>query len=227
MNNIPPQTTQEQSVLSLIRKIHSGSLDPHLINIDDRRRCVEHLSGEGYSTAEIAEVLKASERTIARDRSAIREANAMEQDPALVPEIVGHLVRQGELAVARIRRVTRDAATPPAARIDGEKACWTIARELVDALQRLGYLPIAATEIKGELMHLHLDSLPDAAAMQEEVTRLRLIANESGIADPAIQAQMVGIERTVMRLGLIDQVEGLQQALLPPQQEGSPDDVSN
>ncbi len=35
MNNIPPQTTQEQSVLSLIRKIHSGSLDPRLINIDD------------------------------------------------------------------------------------------------------------------------------------------------------------------------------------------------
>ena len=131
------------SVLSLIRRLRDGTLTPGSLDSENRRRCVEHLTGEGYSLTEIGEILSVSERTIARDRKAIRRANALTPDPQLADEMVGHLVREAEVSVSRIRRITREKSTPSSARIDGERACWTIAKDLVETLQRLGYLPTA------------------------------------------------------------------------------------
>ncbi len=106
----------DRSVLSVIRDIQQGALAPRSLGVEDRRRCVEHLTGEGYSLAEIAEILKVTERTIARDRSAVRRSNAIECDEDLTGEMVGQLVKQADTTINRIRRVTRDSGTPPAAR---------------------------------------------------------------------------------------------------------------
>ncbi len=154
----------ERSVLDLIRGLQSGSTSGASLTPGDRRRCVEHLSAEGYSAAEISDILKVSQRTIARDRTVIRQHNALERDPKLTAEMVGYLVQQAEQGVSRIRRVIRDSHTSPGVKIDGERACWLITKELVERLQSLGYLPTAATEIRGELTH-HVQHLPGFAQM--------------------------------------------------------------
>ncbi len=167
----------DRSVLSLMRDIQQGRLAPRSLGVEDRRRCVEHLTGEGYSLAEIAEILKVTERTIARDRSAVRQSNAIERDNDITGEMVGQLVKQADTTINRIRRVTRDSETPPATRIEGEKACWVITRDLIQKLQALGYLPNAPQEIRGQMTH-HVEHLPAFGQMNEEVTRLELIVNQ-------------------------------------------------
>ena len=173
----PTHNGNDRSVLSVMRDIQQGALAPRSLGVEDRRRCVEHLTGEGYSLAEIAEILKVTERTIARDRSAVRRSNAIERDEDITDEMVGQLVTQADTTINRIRRVTRDGDTPPAARIEGEKACWIITRDLVQKLQSLGYLPNAPQEIRGQITH-QVEHLPAYGQMNEEVIRLELIVNQ-------------------------------------------------
>ncbi len=204
----------DRPVLSIIRDIQRGEVNPKSLPIEDRRRCVEHLTGEGYSVAEIAEILKVTERTIARDRAAIHEANAIERDPKLTGEMVGQLITQAETSIHRIRRVTRERDTPPSVRIDGEKACWTVARDLIQRLQALGYLPSAPQEIRGELIH-RLDQLPGFGHMKDEVARLEVIVTSHAIGDderPLLE-KLAEVKDQVMRGALHEEITAIEQRL--------------
>lgn len=207
-------SSEHQSVLAVIRSIQGGGLDPMSLGVEDRRRCVEHLTAEGYSTVEIAEILKVSERTIARDRTAIRQANAIQRDPALVEQMVGQLVQQAETTISRIRRVTRERETPPSVRINGEKACWTVARDLIQRLQALGYLPSAPMEIRGELKH-QVQQLPGFGHMKDEVARLEVIVTSHAIGDderPLLE-QLAEIKDQVTRGALHEEITAIEQRL--------------
>ncbi len=205
-------TGSDRSVLSVIRDIQQSALDPRSLGVEDRRRCVEHLTGEGYSLAEIAEILKVTERTIARDRSAVRQSNAIERDENITGEMVGQLVFQADTTINRIRRITRDSETPPATRVEGEKACWVIARDLIQKLQSLGYLPNAPQEIRGQMTH-QVEHLPAFGQMNEEVSRLELIVNqhvEAGEADqqPLLE-QLASVKEQVARGVLHEQITSI------------------
>ncbi len=71
----------EERTFALMKQIQSGQLDPKCIGTTSRRQVVMTMINDGYSTAEIAEILKVSDRTIERDRKAIRESNAVTRDP--------------------------------------------------------------------------------------------------------------------------------------------------
>lgn len=190
---------EQPSVLSLIRRIQNGSLVAKTLSTPDRRSCVEHLTGEGYSAVEIAEVLKTSERTIFRDRRAIQEANAVRKDPKLVEQMVGRLMQDAELAISRIRRVVRDKQTPAVVKVDGERACWRITSELIQGLQSLGYLPTAAQQLQADLTH-HLGAPQDAAALQAEIDRIQTLYIECRPDDVGGQQQIGQLGRLVSEL---------------------------
>ena len=212
MQRNPPDQDQWSSALSLIRAIREGAISPTGLNPEDRGRCVEHLSAEGYSVVEISEILKVSERTIARDRAAIRQHNALKRDPKLTAEMVGYLVQQAEQAVGRIRRVTRDARTSAAVKIDGERACWLTSKELVERLQSLGYLPTAPTEIRGELTH-HVQHLPGFDQLQQEVARLELIFNDKAVDEQPLLEELSAIKDEVGRGALSERIEAVSARL--------------
>lgn len=213
-----------RSVIALIRNIQQGALAPKTLAVEDRQRCVEHLTGEGYSVAEIAEILQVSDRTIARDRSDIRQANALDRDPALVGPMVGHVVQQAGHCIERIRRITRNREIPAATRIDGERHCWEIEKGLIACLQSLGYLPKAATEIHGDLTH-HIEALPGFTQMQEEVARIELILATTGIAsDEELLVQLATIRDQVNRGALVEQIALLETRA--NEKEDSDDDSS-
>ena len=178
----PESDAEHFSVLDVLRKIQTGSLDPSQLAPGDRRVCVVHLSGEGYSVVEMAQVLKTSERTIARDRKAIQEANAIERSPQLAAQMVGKLMGEAELAISRIRRFTRDGKTPPATKVEGERACYQIVSDLFQRLQHAGYIPTAAQKISAQVLHVEADG--DLAGLQDEWRRVEGIGNELGIEDP-------------------------------------------
>lgn len=94
-------------VLTLIKQIKENKIDPAVLSAADRRRCVEVLWGEGYTVAEIAQILKRAERTIHRDRSELRAAHALHVHPQFAAQMAGELIRQAEGSAGRLRRIAR------------------------------------------------------------------------------------------------------------------------
>ncbi len=213
----PTEREDRPTVLSVIRGLQSGAIEPKGLSIDARRACVEHLTGEGYSIVEIAEILKASERTVARDRRAIHEANAIQRDPRLVEEIVGRLAREAELSISRMRRVTREKRTPASVKVDAEHRCYQVFSDLVQSLQRLGYLPTAAHEIRTDLTH-HVDDPPGFDEMLTEISQLELVIEKESDGD--IQRRLNEIKKNMAQYAAHEQIEQITDSI---QQENEAD----
>ncbi len=118
--------SKELRCLDILQGIKEGTTDPVSLLPYHRRLLVSLLIAEGQSTAEIAHLLKVSDRTIERDKKAIREENAISQDPELANIIAGRLVDEAQICIQRIRKFERDNNCPPAAKIEGEKGCFHI-----------------------------------------------------------------------------------------------------
>lgn len=173
-----PNVAEPRGVLKLLGQIKAERLAPASISVEERRQCVMHLSAEGLSVPEIAGLLQTSDRTIARDRQAIRKAQALEPDTKLIGLVAGRLVNEADTCVARIRRVTRDKDAPHAARIDGERVVFEIVDRLTHRLQSLGLLPSAVQRVEASLTH-RLGTEISLAEIQAEAARLADIEQQS------------------------------------------------
>ena len=191
--------------LALLREIESGEVEPKCVSASDRRRLVAFLIGDGYSTAEIAQILQVADRTVERDKKAIREANAITRDPQLVGQMVGRLMGEAELSVQHIRKAVRDKMVSPAVKVDAEQRCYQIVSDLVQSMQRLGYLPTAAQKVEADLTH-HVGEVPDFGTLQAEIRRVRRICQDSGGEVPAGVALL---ERQIVQADLATRVEDL------------------
>lgn len=196
--------------LELIRRLRQGELEPSSLSAEARRSCVECLTSEGCSVAEIAGVLKTTERTIARDRARIREANALRRDPALTDQMAGRLVTEADASIARLRRLSRDKDAPHAARVEAERACWAISRDLVASLQRLGHLPTAATVVQADL---RVEAVPPREALDEELRELELVLTRSGLNDETLNAGLADLKDLSTRLALSEGIRAASEAL--------------
>ena len=70
----------DNGTISLLRRIESGIVDPKSLAVPDRRQLVGFLMADGYSTAEMGQILQFADRTIERDKKAVRESNAIARD---------------------------------------------------------------------------------------------------------------------------------------------------
>ena len=181
--------------MSLVRKLHEGALAPSSVSTDSRLVCVEYLTNEGYSAEEIAEIFKVSSRTINRDRREIRESHAVVRDPALVGQQVGQLMQQADLAIQRLRRIGKESNCPAAVKVEAERGAWSVTREVVEALQSLGYLPTAAQELRADMTH-HLGTPQSLEQTLGELKELRLLIEQSGSHQDA-HSQLVHLETTL------------------------------
>jgi len=200
-----PRDTGERT-LGLLQKIQAGTVDPKCVRPAERRLIVSYLMADGYSTADMAQILKVSDRSIERDKKAIREANALSADPELAEQMVGRLVYEAELSIQRIRKAARDKNTPPAVRIEAEHRCYQIESDLIASLQRLGYLPIATPRLQADFTH-NIGQIPDFAQIQAEVQRLRQITGETQGTDPKVIEQLNEIETQLGQTELVSKIE--------------------
>jgi transposase-like protein len=169
------------SVLELIRRIKSGAVNRKGLSVEDRRACVQHMSLEGMTVPEIAQVLGVGDRTIRRDRKAIQQANALDPDPNLVYEMAGRLWQEAEASRARIRQITRSGETDPSDRIEGERVSFDILDKLMARLQSLGMLPTSSQKVEAELTH-HLGDQPSLEEIQSEAQRMQQFEQPSEVS---------------------------------------------
>lgn len=208
-------------MLALIREINSGQMSGANLSAADRRRCVEHLTAEGYSVAEIAEIFKVAERTINRDRDAIKQANSLKFRPELVGEMAGQVVRTAELAMAQLRRLARERDAPAAVRAEASRSMFTICREMVQTLQQLGYLPTAPARVLAHVtgqMAMNGDvnddgsgsnGVPNLAQIQDESRRLRACLGSAPDAAKPLLDDLERVESECQRLGLAARVQSV------------------
>jgi hypothetical protein len=163
---------------------------------------------DGYATADMAQILKVSDRSVERDKKAIRETNALAAEPELVEQMAGRLVCEAELSIQRIRKAARDKNTPQAVKVDAEHRCYQIVSDMIGSLQRLGYLPTATARLQADLTH-NIGQFPDFAQMQAEVQRLRQITGESQRTDPQLTEQLNQIETQLVKVKLLNQIENI------------------
>jgi len=206
----------KSTVLTTIRALQSGSTTGKHLSKDDRQACVEHLTNEGYSLPEIADIFKMSERTIARDRKAIQEAHALEHDPKLAPIMVGRLICEMEICIQRIRRAARDKDALPADRIQSEFGVFKIIHDAIQLLQRLGYLPTAAQKLEASLKH-DFDALPPLTDLLQEVKRLEIVAEQN--QDGELVKKLTDLKKLTGHAHLAVEVAELTQPSQPMEPE--------
>lgn len=131
-------------VLKLVSQLRQGVIDARNLSLEDRRAAVSVLVAEGYSSHEIAMILKLSDRTIERDRAAIRKAYAVQPDNTGADQMIGELKRQAELALHRLQRAVRDRADGPPVtphhRIRAALHCYYIYDRLTRTLLHAKYI---------------------------------------------------------------------------------------
>ena len=209
-----PQPSDDKSsdsgerTLSLLQKIQAGAVDPKCIRPAERRLIVSYLMSDGYCTADMAQILKVSDRSIERDKKAIREANILAAEPELVEQIAGRLVCEANLSIQRIRKATRDKKTKTAVKIDAEHRCYQIVSDMICSLQRLGYLPIATARLQADFTH-NIGEIPALTQMQAEVQRLKQITGEVQKTDPQLTEQLNEIETQLVKVKLADKIENI------------------
>ena len=145
--------------IALLQKIKNGQFEANSIEKAKRMLLVPFLMAEGQTTAEIAHILKVSDRTIERDKKAWREEIAITKNPKLVEQMVGRLMYETELSIQVLRKVQKDKDASPADKIEAERTGNQIRYQLFKMMQSLGYLPTAAQKIEADLTHHAASSL--------------------------------------------------------------------
>ncbi len=199
----------ETDTLTLLEKIRSKALSPKSIGYENRRQVLQYLAAEGYSTPEAAKILEVSDRTIERDKKAIREGNAIEPDPKLAGQMVGRLAGEAELAIQQIRKVIRDREAPHAVKVDGHHRCFQILCELTRRLQSLGYLPTASQTFEADLTHF-IDQPPSFDEMAVEAESIHESLSVSGDADEETLQQLSEFQELTLRFGASEKLTTLQ-----------------
>ncbi len=207
-------TTGKPRAIDLLQKIKAGHTDPESIRKVDRHLIVEMLMADCATVPEIAKILVVSERTVKRDKKEIRAANAIERDPNLVGQMVGRLSTEVDTATQRIRRAIRDPRATPAVKVDGEHRCYQIFSDFFRHLQRIGFVPTAVQEIRGDLTH-HFAEPPAFDEIQKEAARIEQIARDVGAVDPQTTALIVEMRDQMARLALGEKLEKLSDAVAP------------
>jgi len=204
--------SEPPSPIALLRELQSGSLSPAMLTPESRRACVEHLTSDGYSAGEASEVLKVSMRTVYRDLAQIREANAIRRDPGLVDQFVGELVQQARQSISRLRRITRERDCPHPTRVEAERNAWTVAREMTETLQRLGFLPTAAQEIRADLTH-RVEGPPSFDELHAQIETLEVVLQQAGRSDPNSLTGLGELKRELARFRAGEKLDLLTQAI--------------
>lgn len=201
----PNEAPDETGVLDLLQQVRSGKVTGKQLPVASRRMIVSLLAAEGYSGPEIAKVLGVSDRTIERDRQAIRESLALQRDPKFVEQTAGRVANEAELVIQRMRRVAREKDVSPAVRVDAEHRCMQVLIESVRSLQSLGYLPQAAQRLQAELMH-GVALLPTMDDLSTEVDRLAKIGESGGVSKQQI-AELREIPERALLTAKVDDVK--------------------
>lgn len=201
------------SPISLVKAIQNGQVNAKGLSIQDRQMCVEYLANQGGSTAEIAEVLKVSDRTVRRDMGQIREKNAVEPDEGFTARFAGQILQDRQFAVDGLKRLSRDRSCPHHVVMQAYLGICNINKGTAEMLQSFGYLPGYGMLNTDGNFHL-----PDPEDLIAEFASLKGSIENGGIADATTAQEIADIEKAITILSTSNKIKQVQSKIVEHQE---------
>lgn len=203
-------TDDAAPVLTLIKQIKENKLDPVVLSTEDRRRCVDVLWSEGYTVAQNAQILQRGERTIYRDRAALRSTHALRVHPRFALEMAGELMRQAEISISRLRQIARESGASAMERSMAENFAFNAYRAMIATLQSMGYLPRVATGVVARVVGAaDGDAIPTYDELAKRLEELECVDKELGPRDLKLQKRRLVLKELVKRGRTAAEIEQL------------------
>jgi len=209
-NEAPQQ--EEQPILSIIQQIKDRQIDPRVIQKEVRQACVEVLYSEDYSLHTIAQILRRSEKTVARDLEVIRERHALSPDISLVKKVVGELVWKSRRDREFLVRLSNHADASVTDRIQARVAACEVEFKLIKVLQSLGYLPTEPQQLVGNIVH-HLEAAEGRTyeELKAQLTEIEQVAQQTGSLTADLAGEIERVRQEIHREEITSQVKQLEQ----------------
>lgn len=128
------------SAAELVARLHDGRLRPGDLSASQRQQCVDYLTFEGFSSSDIAQLMHICERTVRRDRAAVRRENAIHPDLNLGDELLGEFQQVVMCANQRLIRLVRDERIAPNSRLWAESVIVQNFQRFIETTHRLHYM---------------------------------------------------------------------------------------
>lgn len=199
------KSKDEAGSLALLQQIRNGDIKPKSLAPSQRRLLVSMLLNEGQSSSEIAQLLDVSDRTIERDRQALRKEGSLQHDPDLVNEVARQLKAQGELSIQRMLKIARGKDAPYSVKVDAYHRCFEIFCRYIEKLQSLGFLPAAATKVEAKLSR-GFDEIPTIDEINAELLRINSLLPD-GTKSKAQILSLIEDTRKVKLASKVKQIE--------------------
>lgn len=211
-NNNPKSDKEEVSSISLLQRIKSGEINPKVLSKEDRQACVSVLTlQEGFSIAQIAQLMKCCEKTIQRDLNEIRGRNSLAPSLESAKGLIGELVVKAQTHAAHLMRLARGGDGSVGEKAQAEFLAWRVFKELADKLQTLGYLPLATQRIQGEFIHHYedADGEKDIAELRKALDAIEATAKETGTFDADTEEEIRQIKAKIEKAEIESKIDGL------------------
>ena len=174
--------SKSQNSLTIISEIKAGTLHPKDIDLESRQNCVELLCLKGLSMQDIADLFQCSEKTIQRDKAAIRRRNEIHPNPEFISQQVGQLLIHAEHSTNQLRKFSQDRTASVADRSNAEYLSWLVQDQACKRLQSIGYLPKVANQHIHQVMHHQRPDIEDTLLGEiMEITAQIEASEEEGI----------------------------------------------
>ncbi len=204
----PNVNISEKSVIQLLQEINCGQVNPRLLDKPSRQMCVDFLKLQGYVNAQIAQVLKCSEKTVSRDIVDIQDQHKMRPNPDFVMKYIGDVFRKATHHHDSLLRLASAKETSVCDKIQAELAAWKVLKELVDKLQSLGYLPLRPQEVVGDIFH-HLDGTEEESLVeiQRMVVELEAVSQEQGSGNPELLSELQRLKARIEKAQISTEIK--------------------
>ena len=200
---------EDASIISILQDIKNGTLDPTLIDKGARKEIVSMLKMEGYTVSSIAAILKCSDKTVQRTVAEIRKENQIDTSPQFIKESIGDMCRSASHHCSSLIRLARNASSTTREKIDAELAAWSVMRDCIEQLRRLGYLPSSVQEITGTISHCLDNNEKSWDMIRAEVIQLEQIARQTGIFTPELEKDLLELDQKIMKGDVEEKIKNI------------------
>lgn len=201
----------KRSALQLLQEIDSGITNPKLLDKQSRQQCVELLIIEGYTHAQISQVLRCSPKTVHRDAKEIRESNQLTPNIEFAKQFIGEVLQKGMNHHSSLVRIARSKNISSGEKIQAEYIAWKVFKEITETLQSLGYLPLKPKEVTGELFH-HIGNNEGGESIDEArnmLIEIESVAKDTDTYTPELRKKLKALNSRIDEVEVVSEVKEL------------------
>ncbi|MGA2775478.1 MAG: hypothetical protein ABSE81_05395 [Candidatus Omnitrophota bacterium] len=132
--------SERKPLLEVITGLEEGTINPRELSKGTKKECIRFLRLKGYSVMEISSILYMSSRSVFRYLEKVRKENALTTSTEFQRELVGEVLNNFRAEYARLIRLSHSANLDDSGKVRAIYAASKVQKEMVNILDRLGYL---------------------------------------------------------------------------------------